>query len=235
MPREAVIVDPPAGRGAPHHAPVPPTRGSVVALLVANAVPLLGALAWGWDAWRIVVVYWLENVILGVLNVGRILLARPDGEGSGAAHHASKAFLVPFFLVHYGLFTTVHGVFVYALLGDGPSFLAGPGGPFGALPAMVSQALEGTGAWAGAALAGSHTLSFVQNYVRGGEWRHTTASKALFAPYGRVVVLHLAILFGALGATALGNALPVLLLLIAGKTALDLAIHLRLHRRLAGS
>lgn len=214
--------------------PVPPARASVVALLLANALPLVGVLAWGWDAFHVVVVYWLENVIVGVLNVPRILLAQGEGTSKDAAPQG-RLFLVLFFLVHYGLFTTVHGIFVFALLGDGPSFLSAPGGPFGALPAMVSAAFAGTGALATAALAGSHTLSFVQNYVRGGEWRSESPGRALFAPYGRVVVLHLAILFGAIGAQALGSPLPVLVLLVAGKTVLDLVLHLRLHRRLAPS
>jgi hypothetical protein len=46
-------------------------------------------------------------------------------------------------------------------------------------------------------------------------------------PYARVVVLHLAILFGGWIALALGSNVGVLMLLIAGKTVLDLSLHLR--------
>jgi hypothetical protein len=53
------------------------------------------------------------------------------------------------------------------------------------------------------------------------------------APYSRVVVLHLAILFGGWGVMALGSPMPLLLLLIAGKIALDVSAHIKEHRKLA--
>ena len=39
--------------------------GAVVALVVANAIPLVGVLFLGWNVWNILVVYWLENGIVG--------------------------------------------------------------------------------------------------------------------------------------------------------------------------
>ena len=49
-------------------------------------------------------------------------------------------------------------------------------------------------------------------------------------PYGRVVVLHLTILFGGFGVQALGSPLWALLLLVVLKTGIDLAAHVREHR-----
>ena len=40
-----------------------------VALIVANAIPLVGALFLGWNVWMILVVYWLENGVVGFVNV----------------------------------------------------------------------------------------------------------------------------------------------------------------------
>jgi hypothetical protein len=47
----------------------------------------------------------------------------------------------------------------------------------------------------------------------------------MFQPYGRIVVLHIAILLGAFAVLALGSNIGVLLILIVGKTALDLGFH----------
>ena len=68
-------------------------------LIAVNALPLVGVLLWGWNLWSILVLYWLENGIVGLLNVGKIALA----QGWGGAAAAAKIVLVPFFLFHYGL------------------------------------------------------------------------------------------------------------------------------------
>ena len=39
--------------------------GAVVALIVANLIPLIGVLFFGWSVWNILIVYWLENGIVG--------------------------------------------------------------------------------------------------------------------------------------------------------------------------
>ena len=43
--------------------------GALVALIVANLIPLVGVLFLGWSVWNILVIYWLENGIVGVFNV----------------------------------------------------------------------------------------------------------------------------------------------------------------------
>jgi hypothetical protein len=53
------------------------------------------------------------------------------------------------------------------------------------------------------------------------------------APYGRIVVLHIAILFGGMATLALGSPVFLLVLLIVGKVFLDLKFHQRSHRKLA--
>jgi hypothetical protein len=46
----------------------------------------------------------------------------------------------------------------------------------------------------------------------------------MFSPYPRIVVLHLAILFGAFLAAVLGNPTPILVILVLGKTAMELML-----------
>jgi hypothetical protein len=52
------------------------TSRSAVVLLVANLIPLVGVLFFGWSLLTILVLYWLENGIVGLWNLPRILLAR---------------------------------------------------------------------------------------------------------------------------------------------------------------
>ena len=73
----------------------------------------------GWDVWTILIVYWLENGIVGIFNVAKMWLAEGVDDASTQTRingrpiqGQAKGFLIPFFLVHYGIFWVVHGVFV---------------------------------------------------------------------------------------------------------------------------
>jgi hypothetical protein len=228
-----------------------PSRLAVVTLIAANVVPLVGVLAWDWSIGTILVLYWLENGIIGMSNVVRMVLAAGPNEG-----HLAKAFLVPFFLVHYGLFWTVHGVFVTTFFADGGfgsggfgsgdfgsggvgsggvgsgGVDLGPGAPFGfgILSSLVGSVAAGTLTWGVLSLALSHGVSLVSNFLLGGEYRRVTAAELMTQPYGRVVILHLTIIFGAFAAMLLGAPIGTLLILVVTKTVFDVGAHLREHR-----
>ena len=51
------------------------------------------------------------------------------------------------------------------------------------------------------------------------------------APYGRIVVLHLTILFGGGATMILGEPLVALILLIVLKTVIDVRAHIKSHRK----
>jgi uncharacterized protein DUF6498 len=201
--------------GVPGDKPV-----SAWALVAANLLPLYCVLFWNWEVFPLLVLFWLENVIIGALNAARMLAVDPRD----AVLWAGKLFLVPFFCLHYGMFTAIHGVFVFLLFGHSrPSGLS-----------MLEPALGALDQWnlwlPLGALAASHLFSFFWNYLYRGEFRRASLSAQMAKPYGRVIVLHFAILLGGFGAMALGSPVWALLVLIAIKVALDLRAHLREHR-----
>lgn len=192
------------------------------ALVAANLVPLLGVFAFGWSVFEVVVVYWIENLVVGAINVFRMLFAggRPrPGEVIG------RIFLCGFFIVHYGLFCFVHGVFVFVLLGKGSE----AGNPF-EIFANLGGHLDSHLFWGAAALAASHFVSLVVNYLGRGEYLHTDAGAQMGAPYPRMVALHIAIVFGAFFVQALGAPIVLLAILVIGKTGVDLKLHRKSHR-----
>lgn len=192
-----------------------PLLVSATALVAANLIPLVGVLAGGWRVYDVLLLFWAENVIIGLLNVARLLTLSARGDLGAAG-------LAAFFAVHYGLFTLVHGVFVVTLFG-----------PAGASP-VVALGLLATPALALplAALAASHGVSFLANFVLGGEMDRVTPGALMKAPYGRVVVLHVTIIFGGFAVEASGAPIVALALLVALKIAVDLAAHLAEHRRM---
>jgi hypothetical protein len=209
----------PAASGADERHPL-----SAVVLILANLVPLYGVLFLGWEAFPLMLLFWVENVIIGVLNAARMLCVDPHD----AAQWAAKLVMVPFFCVHYGMFTAVHGVFVLSFFGTGA---------FGRVEGLDVLSVAGRAVhgldlgFAVLALAASHVFSFLWNYLYRGEFRRATVPALMMQPYGRVVVLHLAILGGGFAAAALGSSVWALLLMLALKVGLDLRAHLKEHRR----
>lgn len=197
---------------------------AVWALVVANLLPLYGVLVLGWAVLPVVALFWLENVIIGVLNVLRIIVASP----ADTASWSRKLLLAPFFCVHYGMFTAVHGLVVFQLFGGEPyqALLDGLWVVDAAHAAIREYQL-----WpALAALAASHLFSFAWNFLGRGEFRRVRVAWLMQAPYGRVVVLHIALIFGALLIRELHSPQWALLLLIALKIGFDLRAHLRERR-----
>jgi hypothetical protein len=202
------------------HAPwiTPP----VLALVAANLAPIGGVVFLGWDVFPLLLLFWMENVIVGVLNVPRMLCACPADPMAWAA----KMFLVPFFCIHYGLFTFVHGVFVVALFGG----TAMPAAAFPDATAFLRIVSKFHLGYAALALLLSHVFSFAWNYIGNGEYRSASPQQLMIEPYGRVVVLHLTILAGGFLMLALDSPVAGLVLLVALKIAIDIAAHLRQHR-----
>jgi hypothetical protein len=205
---------------------------ALVALVVANAIPLVGVIWFGWNVWTILIVYWLENGIVGIFNVGRMWLADgplPDGAASGwrfngrPMNEAGRLGLIAFFAMHYGIFWFVHGVFVLTF----PLF-AGIGGTTD----MTAGANPPAIILAGVALFISHAVSFWFNFLGRGEYRRVSAAGQMFAPYGRLVILHVTIIVGGIAISMTGAPEAAVAILVILKTVLDVGFHLAEHRRI---
>ena len=182
-----------------------PSIPSAVGLVIANLVPLVGVVWFGWSLLGVMWLYWAENGVVGAFALARLL-----STGDTPVWKALPMGL--FFTIHFGGFWLGHGAFVWSMFG--------PAGTQAALP------LAGV-----VPLAASHGASFVMNYLVGGEWRVATPMAEMFKPYGRVVVLHLAILLGGFFVQSAGADVAALVILVVGKAALDLGIHWAAHGR----
>lgn len=214
---------------------LPALRSSVpsaVVLVVANLLPLYGVLFLDWPVFPLVVLFWMETVLIGVLNVLRMLCAKPFNPWLWFP----KVFLVPFFCVHYGMFTIGTGILVFALFGgakyvDLPEYATLR--PDAAVHALMPEFEK---VWLpSAALAASHLFSFFWNYLGRGEFRRARLLGLMLAPYLRVIALQLTIFLVAFGAMRLGSPLWALLPLLGVKIGIDLHAHLKEHRQAVAS
>lgn len=200
--------------------------GALVALCAANVVPLVGVLFFGWSAFSIAVLYWAETAVIGVFTVLKLLVST-DPKGP------PRLFLAPFFCVHFGMFMFVHGVFLVFMLGVGA--LETHSGPTEAVEHLTMSLTESTGMLL--ALSGffmSHGVSFVTNFLGAGEFRTLPRQRIMFAPYPRVIVMHVSILLGGMLVTILGAPAVLVALLVVVKTVIDLRAHRRERAHVTG-
>ncbi len=192
---------------------------SVITLILSNIVPVLGVIFLDWQAFTILFLFWFENIVIGVSNVFKMALVAPNNARVGA-----KVSAISFFIVHYGIFTLVHGIFIFVIFGGffeetEPSSVFDVFGNFADLQLW----------WAILALVISHTVSFFTNYIGKGEYKNNTLNQLMGQPYGRVVILHVTIILGGFLVALFGSPVVGLILLIALKTFIDIKTHLKQH------
>lgn len=197
---------------------------SAVFLIAVNLIPFYGVLFLGWTVFSIIFLYWFENIIIGVFNVAKMIFVSVKQPKENLA----KLFVIPFFLAHYGMFTAVHGVFVFALFGF-PVF-KGKAPNFDLVMTVIKNQRLGEAALF---IFLSHAFSFFWNYLKKGESRKANLGLLLFSPYQRIVLLHITLLFGGFLLLALGSPVVGLCLFIFLKIVMDIKAHLKEHRKLA--
>jgi len=187
-----------------------------IALVIANIIPLIGVLFFGWKLFDVMFLYWLESAIIGFFNIFKIIKV------SGFL----SIMQVPFFIVHYGGFMAVHLVFIIALFspikdaGFFPSFSL----LFSLIGAVILPFI---------ALFISHGISFYINFVKKHEHKAYKGKDPMTAPYKRIILMHFTIIFGGWLILLLNTPVLALVLLIALKTFFDLKAHIKEHASLA--
>jgi hypothetical protein len=208
-------------------------RLPVVALIAANLIPLVGIFLFDWDVRYLLLLYWLENLVVGAFTAIRMFSVG----GIGALP------MVLFFSFHYSFFCGGHGMILL-----GVTSLAGPESheaPFqeSGIPFLIPLELLGnTLAWIKLnmpdllfvpllAMVLSHGVSLIKHHWLGQEDEGRKAQDIMSDPYRRIFVLHLAIIAGSffIVSTGGGSAAPMLALLVGGKIWLDLHLHRKAH------
>lgn len=205
---------------------------SSLILLGANLLPLAGVLFWGWDAFVLLALYWLETAIIGFWMLVRIASAPASDDLTFGEKQTieSRGALVLFLIVHAGLFMGVHFVFLWVLFSGGWSQKIN--GPVD----FVGKLVIATGLWLPLIvlfIARGITLFYgprLRAWLASEPAAATPAdegtSSVIGAFYARVVVMHIAIIFGGF-LSFLGSVGP-LIVMIALKTAIDLGLHVAL-------
>ena len=197
---DPTVADPPAGWLTP----------STFALIIANLVPVAGAVFLGWKLSDVMVIYWAESAVIGLFNLCKIAVI-----GRWSALLAG-----PFFLGHFGAFMAVHFLFIYTIFVEGIDGAGTSGGDLSEVARLFITLWPAL-----LALLLSHALSFFINFMGKKEYQGRTVSQQMHEPYGRIIFMHMVLIFGGGLTLVLGGATPVLLAVIALKVLFDIRAH----------
>jgi hypothetical protein len=197
----------------------------LMALLI-NAVPVYGITRLGWSVSTVLVLYWVENLAMALVMTLRIVLhrqwTRKRGhwrEQTGAKFEINDKPVVPktFLTGYLGfalVFTVAHGVFVFVIC----AILAQEYPDQPEWHISLAQLQQG-GVWIIGFLLADLLLDLPRLRTGSFAW----LKKTVEARQGRVLVLHLAIIFGMWIMFVTESPFGVIYMLIALKTLFDVA------------
>lgn len=197
----------------------------IVTVLVSNAIPLIGVLRYGWSATNVLVLYWLESLLIAIFTCLRIAahcrLTRLRGhwrEGqltpSPGAVGKRPVLLRDYATVAF-VFTLAHGLFVIAL-----AFIFTSNHPDSPVWRFESVPFRHGALLLLAVLAAEFVVDMIGLRARTFAWMRAYTQQRM----GRVLILHLAIIFGMFAAAATDSPYAILYVLIGLKTLWDLAM-----------
>ena len=198
-------------------------KPTVIILILVNLLPIYGVLFLGWEVFPLLLLFWTENVIIVVFNILKMAICQP----ASPIMWVAKLFLVPFFSIHYGIFTLVHGILIYTLFGG---LIIEETEVIEINPTIIRQMIGSYNLWWGfVSLLLSHGISFVLNYILKGEYKEASLYDLMKQPFSRVLIMHVTIIVGGILLLALGSPTGGLILLVVLKMAIDALAHLKQH------
>jgi hypothetical protein len=182
---------------------------TVRSLIIANLLTIGLSVIEKWNTPTVLFAYWIQSVIIGIFTVVKMLdLKNYTTAGmrvngvSVPRGQVSKAGIILFFILHYGIFHLVYLVFLSGNL----------------TAVSVPQLIQG-----GLIFFLNHFYSYLVNRPVDRE-KTVNLGSVMMAPYGRIIPMHLIIIAGSLIPGVL--ILPLFLLV---KTLVDVIGHVQEH------
>ena len=206
-------------------------------LVVANLVLIFGVLFFDWSPFLVLISFWLESAVIGFFNIIKMIMARKTPVMSPNAPVKKTVmtdkqslkivlfFTVPFFIFHYGVFMFAHLVFIsvfYGLSTGGMNY--GFSSVFYLIGTFWKELLVTT-----LSFVASHGISFFENFLGKKEYLKTDILMQMFAPYKRVITMHIAILLGSFVVIFFGQFSKAMILFVVVKVLVDFYAHKREH------
>ena len=185
---------------------------SFISLLISNVAVIILAVIEKWDAATILWVYWMQSVIIGFFQFVRILSLKKFSTEKFTVNNQpvlptvqTKKTVAVFFAFHYGFFHFIYAIFLFNIF-------------------KISQPVDGMFFFLGSSMFFlNHFFSYRHNRIID-ELKIQNIGQIMFAPYVRIVPMHVIIIFGFF----LGQSTLIVFLLL--KTIADLFLHTVKHK-----
>ena len=185
-------------------------------LVAANAIPLLGVLLAGWDAFTLLILYWFESAVIGLwvcvaigMSTEKLAIFTRAGDPNAPSGIGAALFVA----AHAGIFMFVHLMFLVGFRSVSSSGMDD-------VPALLMRLLLEEGLWL--PLAGLFLLRgliTVSDHVAG-----RPLGPVVTGFYMRIIVMQFVILLGGFVTLLLGDSVVQLILLIGLRLAIDVGI-----------
>ena len=203
---------------------------SIISLVIANIIPIIGVIFWNWDIFPLVYIYFLETIVIGLFGFLKIILAQ-GVDYTIEQGLVSQILLSQFFprlnstsskssvLISYVicLIFYIGLLFVLCLLVLTPSNFSKPWEPsyFIAILGLII----------------SHSISFWQNYIKNKEYIYAVPYTQMTQPFDRVMVMILVFSVTAFAIYRIDVSILTILALIIIKIIFDIIYHYQEHAR----
>lgn len=192
-------------------------------LIVANLVPVFGVWFLSWDPVEAFIVYAMETMIVGIMTVGKLLVATmvrggDEWPANGTVSRQSGFFFIFFFILHFGIFALVQTTIFSQTSGITP-----PGSHtlhfFFKWYTYINEDI----AYMLAAFVISYLAKSFIPFILNDVYRTTPFMLIMFQPYGRILIQQFTVILGSMFLT-LGAGKVFVLIFSAAKIFFELFI-----------
>ncbi len=167
-------------------------------LILVNLIPLYCVWFEGWNASEVFLVYCLETVIIGLINVFKmacvtIFVKKADvWQNGGTSTMQSGWFFIFFFIIHYGFFVFVQTQIFFSVSGliPGHSLLGG----YSKIPALLGN----NGKLMLLIFITYYTVQTFFEFFMTGNYKTISMGRLMFEPYIRIFVQQLVVILGSM-------------------------------------
>lgn len=167
-------------------------------LILVNLIPLYCVWFEGWSATEVFLVYCLETVIIGVVNVLKmtcvtLFVKKADvWENGGSSTMQSGWFFIFFFIIHYGFFVFVQTQIFFAVSG-----LIRDGSLLGNYP-QIPALLGNNGKLMLLIFIMYYTVQNFIDFFMSGNYKTISMGRLMFEPYIRIFVQQFVVILGSM-------------------------------------
>ena len=176
-----------------------PLRREDLYPIVANLIPVFGVAFWGWSPTDAFIVYALETLIVGAMNVIKMLLvtfvrSRHEWENKdGSVQLMPGLFFIFFFIVHYGMFAGIQTSIFAGVSRIGSS----SDNPFSFFFHWYKY-VKGDVVYMLSGFIVSYVGNNLAPFIASGEYKTISMTRLMMQPYGRIIVQQFTVILGSM-------------------------------------